>query len=368
MMGPRRPGPLAGSDPSPARVASTYDFHGLYRVRVEHRGLDALMRQELGVFLSDRDAADLTIEEGPVPRPAKSLAEDYRFDDSGFVVETGSGRLAIQEGRILAEPRVNPYELLAHWVENLMKIAIVRRGVCFVHSAAVSRDGAATLLPAWMGSGKTHLLLHALAHGYDFMADDWCFVSESGETLGYPRWPALVYHHFEANPALRELLASGPSGASLRRRLAVSEFAGSLRPAGPIGRRFRRFLEDRFFVTVHPGPTRLFPAARCVLRAKAARVALLLASERSEVEVRPLPPEELARRSVWAGTYERNRYSTHRLAMAYAGKDVPLADTTAEETDLLTRAFRTARCFEVVLPSRPTPADLDGVLAEIERV
>src|SRR5688572_4076025 len=50
-------------------VDSTYDFHGLFRVRVEHRGLDALMRRELSVFLADGDDPDLTIEEGPVPRP-----------------------------------------------------------------------------------------------------------------------------------------------------------------------------------------------------------------------------------------------------------------------------------------------------------
>src|SRR5688500_2995246 len=87
----------------PSGVASIYDFHGLYRVRVAHRALDALMRRELGQFLNQGDGPDLTITEGSVNQLAHRLPDQYSFDESAFVVQAESGRIAIRNGGILAE-------------------------------------------------------------------------------------------------------------------------------------------------------------------------------------------------------------------------------------------------------------------------
>jgi len=355
--------PVGASRTDPG--GSTFDFHGLYRVRVNHRALATLMRTELGSFLSDSTRPDLTIDEGAVPRLARSLAGAYRYDDAVFVVETGSGRIAIGKDHILAEPHVDANELLGHWVENIMKMENARQGVCFVHSAAISRDGVGYLLPAWMGSGKTHVLLHALSRRYSFMADDWCFISRSGQVMAYPRWPSLAYQHFKANPWLRNILANGSGDARLKRCLAVNDFADSLQPSSELGRRFRRFLYNRFYVSVRPPLTQMFPEAESVLSAPVSRVALLVASDQAEVDIRRVPTEEIARRTVWSGTYERSRYSAHRLAIAYAGKGAPPADTTALEAAFLSEAFSRASCFEVTLPSHPQPRDLDFILNEL---
>lgn len=353
----------AQREPTTGATTSTYNFHDLYRVRVEHRALDDLMRRELGVFLSPDQACDLTIQEGSVPTPSLTLDDRYRYDDSGFVVETPSGRVAVAEGRIAADPRVTGVELLAYWVENLMKETILARGACFLHASAVAREGAAFLFPAWMGTGKTHVLLNALAKGYDFMADDWCFVSDSGDVLGYPRWPTLVYHHFKSYPELRALLAQGPEGKDLRRRLAVSEVEESLRGSNSLARRLRRFLSDRFFVEVHENPTRLFPKTGFVARAPVSYVALLVSSNRANAVIRKATADKLARRMVVAGSFERSLFATHRLAMAYGERPVSIGDTTEKEVELLSRAFRSARCVEVLLPEHPKLEDLDRVLS-----
>lgn len=354
-----------GGRSTTARPGSSYSFHGLYSVRVAHAGLQALMARELGDFRSEVDVPDLMIEEGTIPQPANSLLEHYRYDESAFVFETESGRIAVRKGGIVAEPGVKPIELLGAWVENLMKPAILRRGVCFVHASAISRDGSACLFPAWMGTGKTLVLLHALAQGYDYMADDWCFVSESGEALGYPRWPTLKYDHFKAYPALRDIVARGPGRGDLGRRLRVGDYVDSLRPSGYLARRFHRMLSDRFHVSVQASPTEIFPSARSISRSPVRRVALLISSDRPGVEVRRIPPEEAARRTILSGRFEREPHDAHWVAAAYAGHGATLRDTTEEETELLSRALREARCFEVMLPDDPHQRDLDRILSEI---
>ncbi len=135
MTGPFR-GSVAG-EVAAETMASTYNFHNLYSVSVAHRGLDELMRRELGMFLEPVGKVDLTVEEGPVPEGDMRL-EEYSYDDAAFVANAPGGRVRVSEGCIRAEPRVQAWALLAQWVENYMKNAIVPRGACFAHASAVS--------------------------------------------------------------------------------------------------------------------------------------------------------------------------------------------------------------------------------------
>ncbi len=353
-----------GKVPRGEVAPSTYNFHGLFSVGVTHRGLDSLMRRELDVFLDDMDEVDLTVEEGEVSLPERMLSLNLSFSDSSFVFETSTGRIQLTDGRLRAETSVSPRSILVQWVESLMRQRITMKGVCFVHASAVSRKGTGYLFPAWSHTGKTNVAIRFLVEGYDHMADDWCFVSSTGEILGYPRWLSLYAHNFAAHPFLRTIVGTRRERLNLRRRLAVTKFARSLHGADRISEVLRHRLLDRFFVNVRIPAQRVIPGCKVALRAPLSKVCLLTTARSGETTVSDVSGNELARK-VALCCNERNRFSGYRAAMAYAGHDV-MGDLISEETNLLGRAFETAKCVEVTLPQRANSGDLDHVQRLLE--
>ncbi len=170
-----------------------------------------MMRRELGVFIEDVEVVDLRVEEGDVPVPARSLSGGYAYDDSTFVVDTRYGRVQLGEGLIRAGS-VFPYELL-RWVTYAMRRRLLEKDVSALHAAAVARNGQAYVFPAWAQTGKTNLQLNLLAHGYEYMADDWCPVTASGEVLGYPRSVNLLEYNFACTRIWSTLWGTDVKGA-----------------------------------------------------------------------------------------------------------------------------------------------------------
>ncbi len=181
-------------------LPATSSFHNLFSISVSHRGLDSLLKTELGMFQGEKeDAVNLHIEEGEVLLLDRSLSYpwdtiSYSFDDFPFVMETPSGRIQFLNGLLRAEPEVSP-KLLIRGVTGLLRQRIIERGASLVHASVVSRNRIGYLFPAWAPSGKTNVALSFLAKGYDYMSDDWCFVSTSGDILGYPRHLSIFDHN-----------------------------------------------------------------------------------------------------------------------------------------------------------------------------
>jgi hypothetical protein len=357
------------SIPDEARTA-TFSFHGLFSVRVGHRGLSRLMHEEFPFFLdqkADPDGpVDLVVEEGDVDGANRMLSTIYSFGRESIVMGTDSGRIRLSEGVILAEPSLNPEELYGRWVEGLLFFHALSRGAFLAHSSAVSRAGLGFLFPAWAHTGKTNVALEFVSNGYDYMADDWCLVSSSGEILGYPRWLRLFDYNFAAHPQLQHTVGGPRDQRRLARRLAMNRLARSLNPNAALSANIRSRLEGRFSVYTRAPITRVIPGSQEALRAPLTKACLLSTGRSARVGTSELAPEELARRVALTAMYERYMYNLDRVAKAYAGMpDGPLDFTAAGEA-VLRKAFGHTRCFEVHLPPSPSKEDLHQIRSVIE--
>ena len=294
------------------------------------------------------------------------LSSTYSISKDSLVRGTDTGRVRLSSGHILADSGVDPEELYMQWVEGLLFFHMLSRGVFLVHSSAVSRADVGFLFPAWAHTGKTNVALQFVASGYDYMADDWCLVSSSGELLGYPRWLRLFSYNFEAHPELRATVGNPQEQRRLARRLGMLRLAQSLDPGARISADLRSRIESRFFIYVRAPVSRVIPGSREGLRAPLTKACLLSTGPPGRIDLASLAPEELARRVAVTAMYERYRYNLDRMAKAYAGlPDGPLDFSEAGETVLL-QAFRRAKCFELQMPPSPSKEELRRIQGIIE--
>ena len=309
---------------------------------------------------------DLIVEEGKVGTADHMLSTTYSFGGESIVMGTDTGRIRLSKGAILADPGLDPEELYARWVEGLLFFHMLSRGVFLAHSSAVCRGGVGFLFPAWAHTGKTNVALEFVANGYEYMADDWCLVSSSGELLGYPRWLRLFSYNFEAHPELRSTVGSPKERRRLARRLAMTRLAQSLDPDAVVSADLRSRLESRFFVYVRAPIRQVIPGSREGMRAPLTKACLLSTGRSSRIEIAPLPPEELARRVALTAMYERYMFNLDRVAKAYAGlPDGPL-DFAGKGEAVLRNAFGRTRCFEVQMPPSPSKDTLRRIEALVE--
>ena len=348
----------------------TYSFHGLFSVRVAHRTLGPLMHEEFPFFLQPGAPAeapvDLVVEEGRVEPADRRLSTIYSFGGDSMVIGTGSGRIRLSEGKIVADPGLDPEEFYARWVEGLLFFRVLERGAFLAHSSAVSKDGVGILFPAWAHTGKTNVALELVSNGYSYMADDWCLVSSAGELLGYPRWLRLFSYNFEAHPQLRALVGGPRERRRLSRNLAMTRLAHSLDPEAALSADLRSRIESRFFVYERAPITRIIPGSREALQAPLTKACLLSTRPDHPIEISSLAPEELARRVVLTAMYERYMFNLDRTAMAYAGMPDGALDFTLAGQAVLRSAFGNARCFELQMPPSPSKEDLRRIRALVE--
>lgn len=323
------------------------------------------MRREFRLFTAEPEAVDLWVTEGDVPKPERMLSRSYLFDESSFVVLSPFGPIQVGPGEVRAAPEVWGGELL-RWILTLMRPQMLGRNAALIHSSAVSRDGVGYLFPAWRNTGKTNLALGFLKEGYDYMSDDWTFVSASGEALAFPQHLHLFDYNFECHPFLSQSLADGGDARHIARRLSVSRFVQSLRGSNWLSSYLARWLTKRFFVEVRVPVGRVLPECSTALRAPLTKVCALSTSLSASGMISEVSAAELASRVAVTSFYERKSFLQHTLALAYTGLQDYTEDYLAREREILQRAFEHARCFEVTLPPALDSAEVDRIRTLVE--
>jgi hypothetical protein len=162
----------------------------------------ALMRDMFAPFVTAERLGrhDLTItgtfEE---VRDASYGETQYEYTDrSLFINETGVQIIQDGDGFRLNGTR----ELLVSALPLIDRI-LVTRGVAMIHAATVEYRGHGIALPAWGGTGKTSTIAKLLRRdGFAFMGDDWAFLDNGGELLGYAKPMFIKPHHRPIYPHL----------------------------------------------------------------------------------------------------------------------------------------------------------------------
>lgn len=180
----------------------SYDVHGRVGLCVDRDAPAALqLRTMLACFATDRTVpCDIAVSKNPEPMVDPSVLEDdlrYTEDAVLFVEES------VQIVRDAEQFRIHgPGELLTSLVPVLDRV-MVQRGAAMIHAATVGYRGHAILMPAAGGTGKTSTVAKMVNRpGYSFMGDDWGFVSDNGEMLGYAKPMFIKPHHRGIYPHL----------------------------------------------------------------------------------------------------------------------------------------------------------------------
>jgi hypothetical protein len=85
----------------------------------------------------------------------------------------------------------------------VIDLVAVEHGYAMIHAATMKIGGVGVAMPAAGGTGKTSTIAKAMrAPDAAFMGDDWAFVSESGELLGYAKPMFIKPHHRAIYPHL----------------------------------------------------------------------------------------------------------------------------------------------------------------------
>lgn len=179
-----------------------FDIHGRAGIRVAEDAPTApLFREMFAPFLAKGlDHHHLT-GTGRL-QPAQNFAygdTDYQYTSTSlYLTGTGEQIFLDEDGFRLNGKR----ELLVTALPLIDRI-LVTNGAAMIHALTVDYGGHGIAMPAWGGTGKTSTMAKLLRQaGVSFMGDDWAFLTEEGQLLGYAKPMSIKPHHRPIYPHL----------------------------------------------------------------------------------------------------------------------------------------------------------------------
>ncbi len=163
-----------------------YDLHGILRIESQ------TLLPELAYFATAEPLPQIDIQirvdrfGTPTPQPG-AMVYNERLSRFGFgtVVMPGTDFTEIVISPLLATA---PFALYKSVLEPVLRWAFVQRGYALVYSAAMARQGEATLIVPEGDEGKTEIILQAMRQDdYAFMADDFVILAGDGRLYNFPK-------------------------------------------------------------------------------------------------------------------------------------------------------------------------------------
>ncbi len=345
-----------------------YDFHGLFGLSAQDEDFNDSLFREFHMFESSHAAIDLNIVSGRIEEKESLLFKDYEFDDASFVVNEKGGRIELRNKTLTFEKGVDHEYLILGLILPIMKYASIAQGATIVHASAVSRRGHSLLFPAWGGTGKTNMLLTFLLRSYDYVSDDWVFLSESGHSLAFPRHISILDEHLQVFPDVFDRIEDKTQIARLRRTLRKLQFGKSIRGDNFLSRNLRHFFVSRNCFNPRIAPERIGRNISVRKKSKISKV-FLLKTSRAEVEISRIELEKVKHRLVAMSTYEwsANGYMALQLARAYA-QGMIWNPIMMSELEILERALCDSDLYEISLPAKLTKKVLESLADRIEDI
>ena len=75
---------------------------------------------------------------------------------------------------------------IGHHLESIIAFKLLERGMVLMHGSAVSMKDSATLFTGLPNQGKTYTAMELIREGYEFLSEDICVLSQSGEVFSVP--------------------------------------------------------------------------------------------------------------------------------------------------------------------------------------
>jgi hypothetical protein len=363
------------------RHNTDFDLHGLVSVRLLDAtcGDVAAVARQLGPMQANLqrqpDIRIRFVDRQPAGDMRYLGIDDAGFDDRDFWVLRAKhktpARVRIpfeQIGgacEIVCESGLTSVPLLV----PMVNLTALRKGIVPLHAAAFVYNGMGVLATGWSKGGKTETLLAAMARGADYVGDEWVWLGgQPPGVFGLPEPIRLWDWHLHELPEYRAVV-----GWRQRSRLGAIRLVqtvhgatsrtGDSSPARLLNR-VMPALRRQLHVDV--APHKLFGPERTRLQGPLDRVLLLLSHESTQLVVRPIDPDEVARRVAWSVQYERQDlmgwYHRYRFAFPNRANEFLEAAAAAQLTGLQ-RVLAGKPCFAVF---HPYPVRLSRLFDVIE--
>lgn len=178
-----------------------FNIHNLATFRVTRTAPTAsLFTDMFHPFLTEDliDHFDLTITKNFEPLIDGAYGEahgesDFYYNNTGIYLKTPDIQIFVDEDGFRLHGKS---ELLVTALPLIDRI-MVKHDTAMIHALTVEYQGHGLCMPAWGGAGKTTTMAKLMKmDGFAFMGDDWAFLTESGDLLGYHK-PMFIkpYHH-----------------------------------------------------------------------------------------------------------------------------------------------------------------------------
>jgi hypothetical protein len=356
-----------------------FDLHGLASVRVvDGSPADAAaVERQLGPIRAELtgepDIVVRFVDRLELTEPVRLLGvDDSGFTEEGFLVlrsrHKSKARVLLPLSEVGARPEIVCERGLAavpHLIA-ILNLTVLANGALPLHAAAFSYDGIGVVSTGWSKGGKTESLLAFAAHGAQYVADEWAYISADGTRVhGIPEPVRLWDWHLRQAPEYRARI-----GWRRRARLGALRAAAATEQGARAVRRGRRggifdrayaLLRSQLYVDAEP--ERLFGAS--LPSTSFDRLFFLLTHDSPETTVEPIDPEEVARRMLFSLQHERKDLLTAywKLRFAFPEAASPLIDDAALiEQDRLLEVFRGKPAYVV---RHPYPTSLERLYAEM---
>lgn len=351
-----------------------FNLHNLAAFRVSRSAPTASLFTDLfQPFLTEGEINhyDLTITEEFEPLVDGAYGEahgetDFYYNHTGVYLETPDVQIFVDEDGFRLHGKS---ELLVTALPLIDRI-MVKHGAAMLHALTVEYKGHSLCMPAWGGAGKTTTMAKLMKmDGFAFMGDDWAFLTEGGDLLGYPK-PMFIKPYHRAlyphlfNKAHKPLVPVSLSKQIHRVTTLIHPFVSRFPHLAQIS---RRWSPEHMMVI----PQRAFPNARFSERAPLA-ACMFVERFRSDSD----KPQFEEKSSEWMvskliGNFNSEMTRPSRLVMTTLGAAglMPIEQAFFEKADRLRKSLAGKPCFYLRVPlALPPDQASDIIVAHMQQV
>ena len=240
----------------------------------------------------------------------------------------------------------------------ILNLTALAKGVLPLHACAFIYNGVGVVATGWSKGGKTETLLAFMSRGARYVGDEWIYISGDGDRVyGIPEPIRMWDWHLRDLPEYRAVVKRGERARLMVLRLAQSAGRVNSRIArngsGPLKvfSRLAAVLKRQLYVDIPP--ERLFSGGVVSLSGTFDRLFFVVSHESPDVTVRPVDPQEVARRIQFSLQHERQDFMSYYMKFRFAFPDARnefIERVDEFQLDLLRQALAEKEAYAVFHP------------------
>lgn len=358
-----------------------FNLHDLFSIRLENPSPEAVqaVKNQVGVqassFQGEPDLTVCYVDHFDAPMYHLVMGSTG-FTSNEFYVASNMRRKEFrvrfpfdalgQPCKVICETGTTEIPLL-HLIINLRMLA---KGVMPFHASAFISNGIGVVVNGWPKGGKTSILFSFLAHGAQFICDDWLFADSDSKIYGLMQpiklsdWQLNQLPDYQRRVSrTKQWTIQGIRWLDTVMQTVPESLQTDFLPAKAFYKGLNRLNNNQRHVNL--SPEKLFGTDLVAPTGDFDVLLLTLSQETSDVVITPITTELAIERLLTAFQYEWMQWEKYYLQYLYAFPHRPniLMDTSREkQRELLAHILKNKPIFAV---SHPHPVALDNLYQAI---